>query len=203
MSKMTSGRLYRTLNVTLKPKESDKRLDSAFYVEGYATTFEPYVLYEDDKGQKIYEHFTKECFKNTDMSDIIFQFDHEGKVYARMSNNTLIVEADEKGLFIAADLSKSPAAQELYGEIEAELITKMSWGFRPGLYSYDKKARTIRHKSVKKIFDVSAVSIPANGDTEINARRFADGVICKAIEESEKRRKTNLKIKLELERRTL
>lgn len=38
------------------------------------------------------------------MSDVILQYDHEGRVYARTSNGTLLIEPDEHGLFIAADL---------------------------------------------------------------------------------------------------
>lgn len=133
------------------------------------------------------------------MSDVIMQFDHAGKVFARQSNGTLIVEPNDEGLFIAADLSKSSAAKELYEEIESGLITKMSWGFRVGDYDYDKKTRTIKHKSVKKIFDVSAVSRPANESTNINARDLVHGVIDKTLKESQERKRLELKILLELE----
>jgi phage head maturation protease len=77
----------------------------------------------------------------------------------------------------------------------------MSWGFHLGDYEYDRDSRTIIHKSIKKIFDVSAVSIPANQNTEINARSWADGVIDLAARSEaaleERRRKLRLKIKLQ------
>lgn len=161
----------------------EKRIQSEYYVEGYATTWEPYVLYEDENGP-VYEKFDRAAFDNTDMSDIILQFDHAGRVFARTRNESLIVEADDHGLFIAADLSKTENARALYADIAAGLIDRMSWGFRLGEYGYDKKTRTITHRSVKKIFDVSAVSIPANENTEINARSFGGGVTAKASEES-------------------
>lgn len=41
------------------------------------------------------------------MSDVILQYDHNGRVFARTTNNTLVVEADDTGLFMAADLSKT------------------------------------------------------------------------------------------------
>lgn len=198
--KLKNDRQYRAVVEQLESKEKDKRIDTDFYVEGYATTFDPYELYEDDEG-KVFESFSKDCFKNADISDVIMQFDHEGKVYARQSNGTLVVEPDDKGLFIAADLSKSAAAKELYEEIQSGLITKMSWGFRLGEYDYDKKTRTIKHKSIKKIFDVSAVSRPANEATNINARTLVDGEIKRELEESQERKKLELKIKLELEGR--
>lgn len=150
--------------------------------------YEPYVLFDYGNGEKIYERFEPGCFKNTDMSDVILQYDHEGKVFARMSNGSLNVEPDEKGLFVAADLSRTDGAKELYGEISAKMITKMSWCFSPGEFHFDEAARCYVHTSVRKIYDVSAVSIPANDNTSINARSAdmrgeANGAIGRAAEE--------------------
>lgn len=181
----------------LQTTEKAQRIESTHYVEGYATTFEPYKLYEDSEGA-VYESFSKEAFIGTDMSDVILQFDHSGRVFARMSNGSLIVEADEKGLFVAADLSRSESAKQLYEEIKAGLITKMSWAFRPGEYRFDKASRTFIHDKILKIYDVSAVSIPANVDTEINARAWIDGEIKKATEECRERERLALRISLEL-----
>lgn len=177
-----------------------KRIDSNFYVEGYATTWNRYLLW-DYENEPIYEQFTREAFIGCDMSDIILQYDHQGKVYARQTNKTLIVEPDGNGLFICADLSKSRGAQDLYEEISNGLITRMSWGFMPGDYHFDKETRTIIHTKVKKIFDVSAVSIPANDTTDIHARTFANGEICRVMQELQERetlrQKLLLKIKLQ------
>lgn len=107
------------------------------------------------------------------MSDVIMQYDHEGRVFARESNNTLILIPDHKGLLIAADLSKTDLARGLYQDIEAGMITKMSWAFTVSEESYDRATRTRTILKIKKVYDVSAVSIPANGDTEIAARNFA------------------------------
>ncbi len=148
---------------------TSKRFDSECYVEGYATGFEAYPLYECD-GVTIYERFERGCFDGCDMSDIIMQYDHEGRVYARNSNNTLAVEVDDNGLFIAADLSRTSGARSLYEDINAGMITKMSWCFVPDDTEFDDNTNTIIHRHIKKIFDVSAVSIPANQNTAINAR---------------------------------
>lgn len=182
------------------PVAEQKRIDSNYYVEGYAAKYDPYVLYVDYDGTEIKERFEKGCFDGCDMSDIIFQYDHEGKVFARNSNGTLIVEADENGLFTAADLGKTEAARGMYDEIAAGMVTKMSWRFRVGDYYFDKATNTIVHTRVAKIYDVSAVSIPANDQTEINARAWVDGVIDLATRRDEvleeRRRKIRLKIKL-------
>lgn len=47
-----------------------------------------------------------------------------------------------------------------------------------------------------KVYDVSAVSIPANADTDISARSFFDGVIEKEQAERLERRRKLLKIKI-------
>lgn len=195
-TKLKNEMQVRTMQV-FAPVAEAKRMDSNFYVEGYAARFEPYVLFEDADGP-IYERFEPDCFRDCDMSDVIFQFNHQGTVMARQSNGSLIVEVDGTGLFTAADLSRTEAARRLYEEISAGMITKMSWGFYVGDYYFDQESRTIVHKTVKKIFDVSAVSIPANNNTEINARGWVDGVIDltarSEAELDERRRKLRLKI---------
>lgn len=178
---------------------TEKRIDSDFYVEGYAARYEPYELYRDSNGEPVYERFERGCFDNCDMNDIIYQFDHAGKVMARTSNGSLIVEPDEAGLFMAADLSRTATARAHYeDDIASQMITKMSWRFAVGEYYFDRESRTIVHTSVRKIYDVSSVSIPANDNTEINARAWADGVIdLAARSEAEldaRRRKLRLKI---------
>ncbi len=192
----------RTLALRAQGEQTKKRIESTHYVEGYAATFDAYPLFEDEDGV-VYEKFEKSAFDATDMSDVIFQLNHTGKVYARKSNKTLILEVDDKGLFTAADLSKTETARQMHEEIAAGLITKMSWAFKPGDYYYDKKTRTIVHTRVDKIYDVSAVSIPANDGTEINARDWANGAISgvklEELEQEEKRKKLKLSIDLELE----
>ena len=168
-----SERQYRSLAVPLNVRAADgatkKRFDTEYYVEGYASTFnDPYVLFEDFDGTKYIEVISPDAFREADMSDVILQFDHAGRVYARMSNGTLIVEPDEHGLFIAADLSRSQGARDLFEEIKAGLITRMSWAFTVAADEYD--------------LDVSAVSLPADPNTEISARNLLNG----AIEQSRK-----------------
>ena len=178
-----------------------KRIDSDHYVEGFAARYEPYVLYYDYDGQPVYERFERGCFDDCDMSDIIMQYDHEGKVLARTSNGSLIVEVTDEGLFTAADLGRTEAARDLYEDIAAGMVTKMSWRFRLGTYYFDQESRTIVHKTVKKIYDVAPVSIPANDNTEINARAWVDGEIAQAArreaELDERRRRLRLKIKIQ------
>lgn len=174
-----------------------KRIDCERYVDGYAAKYEPYVLYEEEDGP-VYERFEPGCFDECDMSDVIMQYDHHGKVLARNTNGSLQVGADDVGLWFAADLGRTEPARSLYEDIKAGMVTKMSWRFRVGSAYYDRESRTIVHVKVKKIYDVAPVSIPANNDTEINARAWADGEIAQAtrreVELDEQRRRLRIKI---------
>jgi HK97 family phage prohead protease len=187
---IVNNREYRQLQI-LQPQSQQKRIDSDYYVEGYATTFDkPYELYEYD-GVKYYEVIDRHALDGADMGDVIMQYDHSGKVMARQSNKTLQLMADNNGLFVCADLSKSSASKELYEEISNELVTRMSWAFTVGEESYDRETRTRNILRVNKVYDVSAVSIPANQDTEISARSFLDGVIEREKQELQEQEKRN------------
>lgn len=167
-------REYRALAAPLTAQAAAKRIDTKYYVEGYATTFDkPYLLYEFEDGTKFYERIDAHALDGADMSDVIMQYDHAGRVFARQSNKTLILVPDHKGLLVAADLGKTDLARGLYQDIDAGMITKMSWAFTVAEETYDRVTRTRTILKIKKVYDVSAVSIPANGDTEISARNFA------------------------------
>ena len=173
---VVQGREYRAMSLLL-PTAANKRIDTDFYVEGYATTFDqPYVLFEEE-GIQYKEVIDRNALVGADMSDVIMQYDHRGNVLARQSNGTLIIVPDLTGLFVAADLSKSVAARNLHEEISNQLITKMSWAFTVAEESYDRDTHTRRIVKIKKVFDVSAVSLPANPSTDISARSWFDGVI--------------------------
>jgi len=189
MPKLKS-REYRDCTITIQEGAPD---EGAFLVRGYAFKWAPYPLYEYD-GETIYEEFKREAFADTDMSDIIMQLNHQGTVMARLRNNTLKLTLDDVGGFIEADLSKSQDARNLYEAIDNGLIDRMSWGFIPGDYHFDRNTKTIVHTRIKKIFDVSAVSMPANDTTEINSvREFADGEIAKFTQELREQEDMKLK----------
>lgn len=147
-----------------------------FIVEGYASTFEPYVLWREGDTE-VREQIDPHAFDNADMSDVIMQYDHEGRVFARTSNGTLDVSVDDHGLKVRADLSKTESARQLYEEIRSGMITQMSFAFTIAEDSYNKKERLRTVKSIRKLYDCSAVSIPANPGTSISARSYFDGVI--------------------------
>jgi HK97 family phage prohead protease len=172
-----------------------------YRAEGYATTFnDPYVLFRDED-VTYYESVDPNAIdEKTDMSDVIMQFDHEGMVFARMSNDTLQISSDEHGLKVVADLSKTADARNMFENIQSGMVKDMSWAFTVDGQRYDKETHTRVITHVRKIFDVSAVSLPANPSTEIMAARsFIDGEIEKEIKEFEKRESKKAKLRLMLE----
>lgn len=170
------NREYRNFPMVEVRKEGEN--EPSFLVEGYASTFEPYVLFEDE-GIEYKERILPEAFDNCDMSDVIFLKDHEGTVFARTKNNTLTLEVDKNGLLTKTDLSKTSASREMFEEISTGMYSQMSFAFivDDDEYNTTEHLRTIRH--IKKIFDVSAVSFPANPTTDISVatRSRFDGFI--------------------------
>ena len=191
--KIEQGREYRKM--ILEVRETEEEND--YTVTGYATTFdEPYTLYDIGDGKVVKEQVSRNAFDNTDRQDTILQYDHEGRVFARVSNETLKLTVDDHGLFVEAYLGGTEIGRNLYEEIKGGYTNKMSFGFTvtddelaEADYGY---LRTI--KAIGKLYDVSAVSIPANDYTEISARNHIDG----AIDEIETER-----IRLEEERKAL
>ena len=183
MPAKTNEREYRDMTIEIRTAE-DAPEEQKMVVRGYASTFnEPYTLYETDDW-RFDEVVDREAFKNTDMTDVIMQYNHEGRVFARISNNTLSVEPDDHGLLIEADLGGTELGRQLYEEIRGGYTNKMSFGFTVDAddvldtKTRDGKALTVRTiKSVRKLFDVSAVSIPANDATSISVRSLLDGEI--------------------------
>ena len=183
---MKANREYRDmrLDIVTRAEGDEDPAEEKMIVNGYASTFnEPYTLYEDD--DLVYrEQVDASAFDNTDMSDVIMQYNHEGRVFARISNNTLRVQPDDQGLFIEADLGGTELGRQLFEEIAGGYTDKMSFGF---IVDKDEELRTEAEdgrvdilrtiKGISKLFDVSAVSIPANDATSIAVRNLTDGVI--------------------------
>lgn len=179
-------RQYRSLMTPLAPVQEgpERRFASDCYVEGYASTFnDPYFLYQRWDGIDVYEVIDPDAFTDCDMSDVVMLYDHEGRVFARQSNNTLVVEPQLHGLFIAADLSKTSLSRQMYEDIAAGLVTRMSWSFMPdwdsmeNVYDEESNRLTATIHRVTKIYDVAPVSMPADPNTEISARSYFDGAI--------------------------
>lgn len=166
------NREYREMAFGVEPVEED------YIVEGYASTFDTYELFEQD-GITYKERILPTAFEGCDMSDTVFIKDHRGTVFARTRNATLMLSVDSHGLKVRADLSKTSSAKAMYEEIKAKMYDRMSFSFIIDDDEYDQRdhLRTIRH--IEKLFDVSPVTFPANGFTDISpaTRSAFDGFI--------------------------
>lgn len=197
--KLNEGRTYR--NVQKIEARAD---DESMIVNGYATVFSaPYELWSMD-GYTVLEQIAPTAFDECDMSDVIMQYNHEGRVFARISNGTLSVNADDVGLAIEANLGGTEIGRGLYEEIAGGYTDKMSFGFtvkedtREITEDRETGTTTVLRTITKisKLYDVSAVSIPANDATSISARSYGEGVIAELVEEFEKREAAKKRIKI-------
>lgn len=172
------NREYRNLTIQRRSAEEIPS-EKDYKVRGYASTFEPYILFSSD-GVDYSERISPDAFNEADMSDVIFLFNHEGMVHARLKNGTLNVGTDDHGLHVEADLSSTTQSRELFEAIDSGLVDQMSFAFTVKEDAYDKETHTRTILKVGKVYDVSAVSIPANPGTDIatvSARDYFNGVI--------------------------
>ena len=202
LERIKKGIQYRDMSLDID-ESAEKR------VTGYATTFnEPYTLYEDTD-VVFREQVDNNAFSGADLSDVIMQYDHRGRVFARIRNNTLELRTDAKGLFVSANLGGTEIGRQLYEEIRGGYTDKMSFAFTVSadkVERYEENNRRVYLRTItqiKKVYDVSAVSIPANDGTSISARSCLDGILEKekaeALEKSEreqKRKRLQLRLKL-------
>lgn len=187
--RINEGREYRDMVLRIADDDGQD-----YIVEGYATTFnEPYLLWKEDN-YTVYEQVDRNAFANTDMSDVIFQYNHEGRVFARMSNGTLTCRPDEHGLLTRALLGGTEIGRELFEEIKGGYTNKMSFGFRVEedsreIVENEETGEVVITRTINKVarlYDVSAVSIPANPATSIAARTYGEGVIAEAKAERQR-----------------
>ena len=176
-----SEREFREMRIAARDAETLE--EGRKVVEGYATTFDqPYKLAEFDDVE-IWEVVDRSAFDGCDMGDVIMQYDHEGRVFARTRNKTLTAEPDDNGLFITADLGGTEIGRALYEEIAGGYTDRMSFGFTVAKDQREevidgegrtKITRTILE--VGKLYDVSAVSLPANPKTSLYSARTKDWI---------------------------
>lgn len=158
---------------------------AARYVEGYAARFNsPTVLFELD-GTEYWEVIAPGAFDGADMEDVIFNYNHTGNVIARTRNGTLELTTDEDGLHMRARVDGTAAGRQLYEEISGGYVDRMSFAFTIQEESYDSAEHLWTIQKVKRLYDVSAVDIPAYDDTSIAARRAA-------VEDSQRARQAAL-----------
>ena len=164
---MNNEREFRSFAQIIERDANDLEENRQYIVEGYASTFEPYTLWTTEDGVEIKEQIEPDAFAETDFSDVVFRIDHEGPVFARTSNGLVSLDVDEHGLKTRIDLSKTEKARGIFEDIEAGMYPQMSFAFTVEREAWDRETHTRHVEKIGKLYDVSAVSFPANPGTEI------------------------------------
>lgn len=187
--------------------------DTGNTVDGHAAVFgQSYDMYGCWS-----ETIARGAFDNTDFTDVLFDVNHnlDSLPLARSRNNnensTLQLKIDDQGLATHAvlDTENNSDAKALYSSVKRGDINGMSYIFSirkdewTGLDS-DYPSRTIT--DIAKVWEVSAVSMPANPGTDISARsqsaldsakKMLDSVRAKLDSSKSERSKNNDNTELE------
>lgn len=170
---------FRLTKIETRKNEEEKQ---ELVLEGIACTFDQETVLYKGKYYECREKIASGAFDNCDMTDVIFNYNHCGRVYARTRNKSLELSVKDDGLHMKAILMpEDNGHSELYRDIQSGLIDKMSFAFhvKESSYEYIERAdepnieiRTITE--IDKLYDVSAVDIPAYDTTSISARGAFD-----------------------------
>ena len=170
---------FRLTNIETRKSEEGK---DQLVVEGIACNFDTETVLYKSQYYECREKIASGVFDNCDMTDVIFNYNYCGRVYARTRNNSLTLSVESDGLHMRAILMPEDNGHaELYRDIQSGLIDKMSFAFHVNESSYEYIERadepTIEIRTITeidKLYDVSAVDIPAYDTTSISARRAFD-----------------------------
>lgn len=166
-------------------------------VEGYAAVFNQRTLIWESEwsGWKYMEVIDRNAFDGADMSDTVFKYNHGdiAMVLARASNNTLVMNTDDKGLRISADIIDTNNGTDVYKLIKRGDLNKMSFAFtvknERTESDRENKIYTRTITAFDKIYDVAVVDFPAYDGTSIQARSKEYFVNLEKDLQEEKRRK--------------
>ena len=141
-------------------------------VEGRAIVFEQETVLFSMDGVDYKEVIDRNALAECDMRDVPFKYNHSDNVMimGRTRNKTLQLTADDQGLMIRCELADTTAGRDLHTLIKRGDIDKMSFAFTVSEESYNKDAHMWRVQKIKRIYDVSAVDLPAYDSTSISAR---------------------------------
>lgn len=190
---ITKDRNYRNFEVRAGEEQN--------IIEGYAVVFNTVeTMYEYD-GIQYKEEIRTGAFDNTEMRDVVLNFNHGGKPVARTKNKTLELSIDQRGVKVRADLSGTEEGRKLYEEVKGGYLDKMSFAFSINAEEYNKETRTRSITDIKRLYDVAVVDIPAYESTSVVARSFFEVEAEKELVEARgiEQRKQRLKLKLMME----
>jgi len=140
---------------------------------GYAAVFD-----SPSEPMPFTEYVKRGAFQKTikDGADVRLLIDHEGVPLARTKSGTLMLEEDERGLKVIADLDPmNPDAARVISAMRRGDMSQMSFAFRTikDAWSDDRSVRELREV---QLFDVSVVTFPAYEATVAELRNAQTSV---------------------------
>lgn len=178
-------RLFFGIHARSKETEEQEQEKDYVTIGGKAVTFnDETLLFRDSDGTPVYEQIDRKALDNTDMDDVLFDLNHDWDrsiPLARTRNKSLTLEKRDDGLYFEAKIQKSNEdGMKVYRAVQSGLLDKCSFAFTlDGEEGQDITYREgegktgsihIVVKNIDKLFDVSAVSIPAYDNTSLGAR---------------------------------
>jgi HK97 family phage prohead protease len=145
------------------------RAEDAPRVSGYAAVFDE----ETNIGGMFRERIAPGAFRSAiGRDDVVFLVNHAGLPLARTRSGTLTLREDKRGLHIESELDgEDPDVRAIVPKMRRGDLDKMSFAFRATKQEWDESGdiplRTIYEA---ELFDVSIVTEPAYGGTEIGLR---------------------------------
>lgn len=142
-------------------------------LEGYAIVFEQETLIGDEeRGFK--EVISRTALTDTFMKDVPLKYNHMDSflILARTKNKSLVLEVDNIGLKVRAELIDTHSNEDVYKMVRSGLLDKMSFAFTVKKQSWDRSGKipVRRIESIDRLFDVSVVDLPAYDGTSIYSR---------------------------------
>lgn len=150
-------------------QQNDTPNDDPKHLSGYAVVFNSPS--KDLGGFK--EVVDPHAFDDTDLSDVYMVNNHDmSQVLASTKAGTLKLNVDDKGLHFDADLPDTTTADDAATNVAAGNLSAMSFSFIAAddgdQFAKDDSGQVTRTiTSVKSLFDVSLVAIPAYDDTNV------------------------------------
>lgn len=186
-TKNAQFRSFQIGGIEIRKEEGSE--NEKMIIRGVASVFDKETLLYSFKSWdgyevRVFEKVDPDAFDEADMTDVIFNLNHCGRVFARTRNNSLMLNINKAvGLEMETELwDDDEGHRQLYRDIKRGNIDKMSYCYIPDKTEYtvvEDKENEVREyhyvlKGISRVLDVSAVDIPAYDATEISARRLFD-----------------------------
>lgn len=173
-SSMTNEIEVRWVSKSFDEKRCVAYTNLELRAEGEGSTLVGYAAVFDSPSEPMpfIEYVKRGAFMKTikDGADVRLLIDHEGVPLARTKSGTLLLEEDERGLRVEANLDPSnPDAARVMSALKRGDLSQMSFAFRTIKDSFNAD-RSVRELKEVQLYDVSVVTYPAYESTVAELR---------------------------------